>query len=123
MGHPRKPAVSMARSGTTRPHGIVGSGRGRLGSGPSIIGSSLRPRSLRRTVSGLASDATQSLRRTAAPAVRGGVALLLSVSLAACGDGAGLVVPTPPADRSSAATAPTVAPTALPSEKIGRAHV
>ncbi len=167
MGHPRKPVVSMARSGTTRLLGIGASGRGRNGSVPSIVGGSLRPlsrsargsrirmhasrgttetarrrtgtpsptpsprgssalpftgadaptvRSLRSTVSGLASDAKQSLRRTAAPAVRGGAALLLSVSLAACGDGAGLVVPTPPADRSSAATAPTVAPTALPSD-------
>ena len=167
MGHPRKPVVSMARSGTTRITGIVESGRGRNGSVPSIVGGSLRPlsrsargsrngmhasrgttetarrrtgtasptpsprgssalpftgaeapsvRSLRSTVSGLASDAKQSLRRTAAPAVRGGAALLLSVSLAACGDGAGLVVPTPPADRSSAATAPTVAPTGLPSD-------
>ena len=167
MGHPRKPVVSMARSGTTRLHGIVASGRGRNGSVPSIVGGSLRPlsrsargsrngmhasrgttktarrrtgtpsptpsprdsyalrftgaeapsvRSLRSTVSGLASDAKHSLRRTAAPVVRGGAALLLSVSLAACGDGAGLVVPTPPADRSSAATAPTVAPTALPSD-------
>ena len=167
MGHPRKPVVSMARSGTTRLHGIVASGRGRNGSVPSIVGGSLRPlsrsargsrngmhasrgttktarrrtgtpsptpsprdsyalrftgaeapsvRSLRSTVSGLASDAKHSLRRTAAPVVRGGAALLLSVSLAACGVGAGLVVPTPPADRSSAATAPTVAPTALPSD-------
>ena len=167
MGHPRKPVVSMARSGTTRITGIVASGRGRNGSVPSIVGGSLRPlsrsargsrngmhasrgttktarrrtgtpsptpsprdsyalrftgaeapsvRSLRSTVSGLASDAKHSLRRTAAPVVRGGAALLLSVSLAACGDGAGLVVPTPPADRSSAATAPTVAPTALPSD-------
>ena len=155
MGHPRKPVVSLARSGTTRLHGIVASGRGRNGSVPSIVGGSLRPlsrsargsrngmhasrgttktarrrtgtpsptpsprdsyalrftgaeapsvRSLRSTVSGLASDAKHSLRRTAAPVVRGGAALLL------------LVVPTPPADRSSAATAPTVAPTALPSD-------
>ena len=167
MGHPRKPVVSMARSGTTRLLGIGAYGRGRNGSVPSIVGGSLRPlsrsargsrngmhasrgttktarrrtgtpsptpsprdsyalrftgaeapsvRSLRSTVSGLASDAKHSLRRTAAPVVRGGAALLLSVSLAACGDGAGLVVPTPPADRSSAATAPTVAPTALPSD-------
>lgn len=131
VGGSLRPLSRSARGSRIRMHasrGTTETARRRTGTPsptPSPRGSSALPftgaeapsvRSLRRTVSGLASDAKQSLRRTAAPAVRGGAALLLSVSLAACGDGAGLVVPTPPADRSSAATAPTVAPTALPSD-------
>ena len=159
MGHPRRPVVFRANSGTNRLHGIVASGRGRAGSVPSIVGTSLRPRfrsvrgsrppaqkrrgttetarrrpsvltggadaasaqSLGSTLSQLASDAKTSFRRSAAPAVRGGAALLLAASLAACGDGAGLVVPTPPADRSSAAAAPTLDPSATPIDTTDRA--
>ncbi len=158
MEHPRRSAVTEASSGAIRLHGFVASGRGRTGSVPSMVGSSLRPlsrsargsrspartrrgttatarrrptvidggadaasgRSLGSNLSRLASDTKTSLRRSAGPAVRGGAALLLAASLAACGDGAGLVVPTPPADRSSAATSPTVGPSATPSDTADR---
>ncbi len=158
MGHPRRLAVFTANSGTTRLHGFVGSGRGRTGSVPSMVGSSQRPlsrssrgsrspararrgttatarrrpgvidggdagpaRSLASSLSRLASDAKTSLRRSAAPAVRGGAAFLLAASLAACGDGAELVVPTPPAERSGAAEVPPLAPSATPGDTTERA--